>query len=50
MGPSWYNILYCSALRWANNIKMDLGEREREDGLVWPALVWLRIGTSGELL
>jgi hypothetical protein len=23
---------------------------EREDGAVWTGLVWLRIGTSGELL
>jgi hypothetical protein len=30
--------------RWVNNIKMDL----REIG--WSGLVWLRIGTSGELL
>jgi hypothetical protein len=31
-----------------NNIKMDL--REREGGMVWIGLIWLRIGTSGELL
>jgi hypothetical protein len=27
---------------------MDL--REREDGMVWIGLIWLRIGTSGGLL
>jgi hypothetical protein len=32
--------------RWVDNIKMDL----RVDGLVWIGLIWLRIGTSGELL
>jgi hypothetical protein len=30
-----------------NNIKMDL---ERWNGVVWTGLVWLRIGTGGELL
>jgi hypothetical protein len=34
--------------RWVDNIKMELGEIRR-DG-VWTGLVWLRIGTSGELL
>jgi hypothetical protein len=34
--------------RWVVNVKMDLGERE--DGVVWTGLMWLRIGTSGELL
>jgi hypothetical protein len=34
--------------RWVDNIKMDL--REREDGMMWIGLIWLRIGTSGELL
>jgi hypothetical protein len=28
--------------RWVDNIMMDLGE--------WTGLVWLRIGTGGELL
>jgi hypothetical protein len=28
-----------------DNIKMDL-----RDGMVWIGLIWLRIGTSGELL
>jgi hypothetical protein len=31
---------------WVVNIKMEL----REDGMVWIGLIWLRIGTSGELL
>jgi hypothetical protein len=31
--------------RWMDNIKMDLLER-----LLWTGLVWLRIGTGGELL
>jgi hypothetical protein len=29
---------------WVNNIKMNLGE------IGWDGVVWLRIGTSGELL
>jgi hypothetical protein len=32
--------------RWIDNIKMDL----LEIGLFWTELVWLRIGTGGELL
>jgi hypothetical protein len=36
------------SLRWVDNIRMDL--EEREDGMVWTGMVWLRIGTSGELL
>jgi hypothetical protein len=32
---------------WVDNIKMNL---ERQDGVVWPGLVWLRIETSGRLL
>jgi hypothetical protein len=31
--------------RWVDNIKMDLVKRMR-----WSALIWLRIGTDGELL
>jgi hypothetical protein len=27
--------------------RMDLREREREDGVVWTGFIWLRIGTSG---
>jgi hypothetical protein len=34
--------------RWVDNIKMDL--RERENGVVWNGLIWLRIGTVGGLL
>jgi hypothetical protein len=33
--------------RWVDNIRMDLGE---VDGVMWTGLVWLRIGTDGELL
>jgi hypothetical protein len=35
--------------RWVDNIRMDLGEGgwRRE---MWPGLIWLRIGTGGELL
>jgi hypothetical protein len=33
--------------RWVDNIKMIL---ERWDGVMWTGLVWLRIGTGGELL
>jgi hypothetical protein len=32
---------------WVDNIRMDLGEMA---GVVWTGLIWLRIGTSGELL
>jgi hypothetical protein len=32
--------------RWVDNIRMDLGG----DGVTWTGLVWLRIGTGGELL
>jgi hypothetical protein len=31
--------------RWVDNIRM-----ERWDGVMWTGLVWLRIGTGGELL
>jgi hypothetical protein len=30
--------------RWVDNIRMNLGE------VMWTGLVWLRIGTGGELL
>jgi hypothetical protein len=33
--------------RWVDNIRMDLGGW---DGVMWAGLVWLRIGTGGELL
>jgi hypothetical protein len=33
--------------RWVYNIRMDLGEVGR---VKWTGLVWLRIGTGGELL
>jgi hypothetical protein len=33
--------------RWMVNIKIDLGEIGQ---VVWIGLVWLRIGTGGELL
>jgi hypothetical protein len=32
--------------RWINNIKMNI----LEIGVLWTGLVWLRIGTGGELL
>jgi hypothetical protein len=32
---------------WADNIRMDL---KRWDGEMWTGLVWLRMGTYGELL
>jgi hypothetical protein len=35
------------AHRWVDNIRMDLGEA---DVVMWTGLVWLRIGTGGELL
>jgi hypothetical protein len=36
-----------SRRRWVDNIRMDLGE---VFGVMWTGLVWLRIGTGGELL
>jgi hypothetical protein len=33
--------------RWVDSIRMIL---ERWDGVMWTGLVWLRIGTGGELL
>jgi hypothetical protein len=33
--------------RWVDNLKMDL---KRLDGMVWTGSIWLRTGTSGELL
>jgi hypothetical protein len=36
-----------SRRRWVDNIRMIL---ERWDGVMWTGLVWLRIGTGGELL
>jgi hypothetical protein len=35
--------------RWVDNIRMDLGEVGWGD-VDWTGLVWLRIGTGGELL
>jgi hypothetical protein len=35
--------------RWVDNIKMDL-RQIGWDGMIWIALIWLRIGTSGRLL
>jgi hypothetical protein len=36
--------------RCVDNIRMDLWILERWDGVMWTGLVWLRIGTGGELL
>jgi hypothetical protein len=36
--------------RWVDNIKMDLRERERENGMICTGSICLRIGTSGGLL
>jgi hypothetical protein len=36
-------------LRWVDNIKMNLGERERGWG-VCTGFIWIRIGTVGGLL
>jgi hypothetical protein len=35
--------------RWVDNIRMDLGE-VGWGHVMWTGLVWLRIGTGGELL
>jgi hypothetical protein len=45
--PERKRSLGTSRRRWVNNIKMDLLEIE---GGLWTGLVWLSIGTSGELL
>jgi hypothetical protein len=34
--------------RWVDNIRMDLGEVRY--GVMWTGLVWLKVGTDGELL
>jgi hypothetical protein len=34
--------------RWVDNIRMDI--LQRWDEVMWTGLVWLRIGTGGELL
>jgi hypothetical protein len=36
--------------RWVDNIRMDLGEVECGDVVMWTGFVWLRIGTGGDLL
>jgi hypothetical protein len=36
--------------RWMDNIRMGLVELGWGDVVMWTALVWLRIGTGGELL
>jgi hypothetical protein len=36
-----------SRSKWVNNIQMDL---ERQDGVIWTGLVWIRIQASGGLL
>jgi hypothetical protein len=36
--------------RWVDNIRMGLGEVGWGDVVMWTGLVWLRIGTGGELL
>jgi hypothetical protein len=33
--------------RWVDNIKMDL---RKKNVVAWTGLVWLRIGTNGELV
>jgi hypothetical protein len=32
---------------WEDNIKMNI---KKCDGMTWPGLIWLRIGTGGRLL
>jgi hypothetical protein len=39
-----------SRRRWVDKIKMDLGEKERENVVLWTVLMWPRIGNSGGLL
>jgi hypothetical protein len=35
--------------RWVDNNKMEL-TLEKQDGMVWVGLIWLKIETSGRLL
>jgi hypothetical protein len=43
--PEGKRLLGRPRLRWVDNTRM-----ERWDGVMWTGLVWLRIGTGGELL
>jgi hypothetical protein len=45
--PEGKRLLGRPRRRWVDNIRMDLGE---VGGVMWTGLVWLRIGTGGELL
>jgi hypothetical protein len=45
--PEGKRPLVRSRRRWVDNIRMDLGEVV---WVMWTGLVWLRIGTGGELL
>jgi hypothetical protein len=47
--PEGRRPLGSTSRRWADSIKMDLREIGW-DGVVWTGLIWLRIGTIGELL
>jgi hypothetical protein len=47
--PERKRLLRRPRRRWLANIKIGLGEM-RWDGVMWTGLVWLRIGTGGELL
>jgi hypothetical protein len=44
--PEGKRLLERPRHRWVDNIRMDLSL----DGVLWTALVWLRIGTGGQLL
>jgi hypothetical protein len=43
--PEGKRLLGRPRCRWVDNIRLDFG-----DGVMWTGLVWLRIGTGGELL
>jgi hypothetical protein len=45
--PDGKRLLGRPRCRWVDNIRMDLGE---VGWVMWTGLVWLRIGTGGELL
>jgi hypothetical protein len=44
--PEGKRLLGRPIRRWVDNVRI----LERWDGMMWTGLIWLRIGTGGELL
>jgi hypothetical protein len=44
--PEWKRTLRRPRRRWVDNVEMDL---ERQDGMVWIELIWLRTGSIGRI-